>query len=125
MQVRITGPYTPGALQKMLVDVVEPRLSAVPGVAGIGRGLGVEIGVSVSYDAQRLRMLGVPPDLLTDAIGNARVVQALGTERLGATQRAVVLRDQPGALEDLADLPVRAPSRPRLRAGRAGHHPRR
>jgi hydrophobic/amphiphilic exporter-1 (mainly G- bacteria), HAE1 family len=110
MQVRITGPYTPGALQKMLVDVVEPRLSAVPGVAGIGRGLGVEIGVSVSYDAQRLRMLGVPPDLLTDAISNARVVQALGTERLGATQRTVVLRDQPGALEDLADLPVRAPS---------------
>ncbi len=110
MQVRVSGPYTPGTLQKMLVDLVEPRLQAVPGVAGVSRGAGVEIGVSVSYDAQRLRMLGIPPDLLSDAIRNARTVEALGNEQMGATVRAVVLRDVPETLEDLAALPVRAPS---------------
>jgi multidrug efflux pump subunit AcrB len=110
MSVRITGPYTPGTLQQMLVEYVEPRLSSVPGVAGISRGAGVEIGVSVSFDARRLRMLGIPPELLTEAIGGARVVEALGAEEMGASVRAVVLRDQPSELEDLARLPIRAPS---------------
>ncbi len=110
MSVRITGPYTPGTLQKMLVEFVEPRLSAVPGVAGVSRGAGVEIGVSVSFDARRLRMLGIPPELLTQAIGGARVAEALGQEEMGASVRAVIMRDQPSEIEDLARLPIRAPS---------------
>ena len=32
----VTGPYTPGALQKLADDNLTPRLSAVPGVAGVG-----------------------------------------------------------------------------------------
>lgn len=110
MSVRITGPYTPGTLQKMLVELVEPRLSAVPGVAGVSRGAGVEIGVSVSFDARRLRMLGIPPELLTQAISGARVMEALGEEEMGASVRAVIMRDEPTELEDLARLPIRAPS---------------
>ena len=110
MSVRITGPYTPGTLQNMLVEFVEPRLSAVPGVAGVSRGAGVEIGVSVSFDARRLRMLGIPPELLTQAIGGARVAEALGQEEMGASVRAVIMRDQPSEIEDLARLPIRAPS---------------
>ena len=55
-------------------------------------------------------MLGIPPDLITAAIAGARIVQSLGEERLGASVRAIVLRDQPQALEDLNALPIRAPS---------------
>ena len=39
--------------------------------------------------------------------GFENVVAALGTERIGASKREVVLRDAPGALEELEDLPIR------------------
>ncbi len=63
---------------------------------------------------------GILPDQIASALAGARMVQALGEERRGTTIRAVVLRDQPGAYEDLEHLPIRASSRPGVRAGRAG-----
>ena len=111
MQITMTGPYTPGALQKVMETTVSPRLAAVPGVASIsGAQGGTDLSVSVNYDGLRMRQLGIPPDLLTSAIAGARIVQSLGEERLGASVRAIVLRDQPAAIEDLAALPIRAPS---------------
>ena len=38
------------------------------------------------------------------------MVRALGEEQEGATTRAVILRDQPKAYQDLESLPIRAPS---------------
>ncbi|MGQ0641320.1 MAG: efflux RND transporter permease subunit [Gemmatimonadaceae bacterium] len=111
VRLTLTGPYTPGTLQQLADERLEPRLSAVPGVAGIGIAGGTELGVSVTYDAQRLRQLEVSPQLLSDAIRGARIVRALGEERMGAAERQVVLRDQPGAIEELGDLPI---------SGRAG-----
>lgn len=109
MSLTVFGPYTPGTLQKLLDERVSPRLTAVPGVAGVNVRGGTDLGVSVRYDATQLRRMGVSPLALNDAINGARVVQSLGTQRRGTTIRNVVLRDQPNALADLEQLPVRGP----------------
>lgn len=106
LRVLLSGPYTPGALQRVADDVLTPRLSAVGGVSAVSVQGGTEFGASVSYDPLLLRQLGVDPQALATAVRESRVVAALGTERLGASRREVVLRDQPGALEELNDLPI-------------------
>lgn len=105
----VSGPYTAGTLQKLADETVNPRLSAVSGVSGISVQGGTELGVSVSYDARLLRQLDVSPAAISAALSEARIVRALGEERLGSTQRQVVVRDQPQALEELNNLPVRGP----------------
>mgnify|MGYP001194473554 FL=1 len=106
LTLTISGPYTAGTLQKIADEQVEPRLSAVPGVGSIGVQGGTEAGVSVTYDPALFRQLGISPQALGDAIAGARVVRALGTEQRGANERPVVMRDQPGAVEELANLPI-------------------
>jgi multidrug efflux pump subunit AcrB len=107
LRVLLSGPYTPGALQRIADDVFTPRLSAVNGVSAVSVNGGTEFGASVSYDPTLLRQVGVEPAALALAIRESRMVQALGTERLGASKREVVLRDQPNALEELEALPIR------------------
>jgi multidrug efflux pump subunit AcrB len=105
----VSGPYTPGTVADLVRKEIEPRLLAVPGVAGVNSYGGAERRVAVTYDAQRLRQLGIAPDRLRDALAGARAVRPLGLERFGATQRAVLLADQPRVIEDLAELPVAGP----------------
>jgi len=106
LTLTIGGPYTAGALQQIADELVEPRLSAVPGVGNIGIQGGTEAGVSVSYDPALLRQLGISPAALGSALAGARVVEALGREQRGSGERPVILRDQPNAVEDLANLPI-------------------
>jgi HAE1 family hydrophobic/amphiphilic exporter-1 len=108
LRVTMTGPYTPGALQKIANDLVSPRVTAVDGVSGppVIRG-GTTFGASVAYDPRLLRQLGIAPAQISQALRDARKVESLGEEQFGATRRAVVLRDQPGAIEDLSRLAVR------------------
>lgn len=113
----VTGPYTPGALQRTLNERVSPRLSNVTGVAGVTTRGGTTFGVAVTYEAARLRQLGIAPERLADAIASARVVAALGTLTRGGTVQSVVLRDQPAALDSLASLPVVGPGGRRFRLG--------
>ncbi|HLG06100.1 MAG TPA: efflux RND transporter permease subunit [Gemmatimonadales bacterium] len=110
LRYSLSGPYTPGALSRLSREQIQPRLNTIPGVGSVRTYGSAETGVSVSYDATRLRQLGIPPSLLTAAIAGARMVQALGEERIGASERTVVLRDQPRAYQDLERLPIRAPS---------------
>src|SRR5688572_27501457 len=105
--VTITGPYTPGALQKLADDNLSPRLSAVQGVAGVRASGGTDFSVTISYDAMMMRQLGVSPGALATAVGEARMVQALGEEQRGVSEFEVTLRDQPNAIEQLEQLPVR------------------
>jgi len=105
----VSGPYTPGTLQKLADETVNPRLSAVPGVSGIVVQGGTELGVSVAYDARLLRQLDVSPAALATALNEARIVRSLGTERFGSTERQVVVRDQPQVIEELNALPIRGP----------------
>ena len=107
LRVLLNGPYTPGALQRLSDEMLTPRLSAVNGVSGVSVGGGTEFGASVSYDPLLLRQIGVDPQAIATAISEARIVQALGIERIGSNKREVVLRDQPNALEELNNLPVR------------------
>lgn len=117
MLITLGGPYTPGALQRLATEVLEPRLSAVPGVAGIDVQGGAEFGVSVSYSPSLLRQLGIDPVAIGLAINEARVVQSVGREVRGATERPVSMRDQPTVVEQLADLPVRGPGGRVFRVG--------
>lgn len=107
----VTGPYTAGALQKLADETLSPRLSAVPGVAGVSAFGGTDFSVSVSYDARLLRQLGVSPLALGQAVRDARLVQSLGEEQRGTTEFEVTLRDQPDAIEQLEQLPVRGRGR--------------
>ena len=102
----VTGPYTPGSLSRIVREKVEPQVSAVPGVARARATNVAQIGVAVTYDARLLREMGIAPAALQAALRDSRLVQALGEEQRGATERHVVLRDQPEAMEQLADLPV-------------------
>ena len=108
MLFTVSGPYTPGTLQKLADENVNPRLSAVSGVAGISIQGGTELGVSVSYDASLLRQLDISPAAIATALSEARIVRALGEEQFGSTERQVVVRDQPQVLDELNVLPVRA-----------------
>lgn len=107
LRVLLNGPYTPGALQRIADENISPRVSAVPGVAGVNLRGGTTFGATVSYDGRLLRQLGIAPQALADAVRGARVVESLGVERIGASKREVVLRDQPRALEELEALPIR------------------
>jgi multidrug efflux pump subunit AcrB len=109
LQYTVYGPYTPATLVKLVEEQIKPRISAVEGVAGVDASSAAEIRIAVTYDGQRLRQLGIPPEALREAIGNARMVDAIGKERSGSTERPVVLRDQPKVIEDLAVLPVQGP----------------
>ncbi|MEP7324953.1 MAG: efflux RND transporter permease subunit, partial [Gemmatimonadota bacterium] len=113
----VYGPYTPATLAKLVEEQITPRISAIEGVAGVSSGTPAEIVVSVSYDGQRLRQLGISPALIVNAIRNARVVQSVGKEEAGSSVRPVVLRDQPNAVEDLADLPIAGPGGRIFRVG--------
>jgi multidrug efflux pump subunit AcrB len=103
----ISGPYTPGALERLADESIVPRLAAVDGVAGVQAEGGAELGVSVTFDPRRLRQLGISPSDINSAIRDSRLVSSLGHQRAGATERRVVLRDQPEALADLEALPLR------------------
>ncbi len=105
----VYGPYTAGTLQDLVERQVTPRLNAVPGVAGVSSMGGAVVGVSVAYQPERLRQLGIEPAALSEALARARVVEAIGVERGGATERQVVLRDTPEVLEQLGELPIRGP----------------
>ena len=117
LRVLLSGPYTPGAMQRIADAQITPRVGAVPGVSGVSVGGGTDFGATVSYDARLLRQLGISPTTLGDAIAGARVVAALGTERIGASKREVVLRDQPGAIEELEALPIRGRGNQLFRLG--------
>ncbi len=106
----IVGPYTSGTLTKLTRDQVYPRVTAVPGVSGVGLSGSAEPGVAVTYDPVRLRQLGINPDVIRAAVASARVVQALGEQPRGTNVLTVALRDRPKALEDLGQLVIRAPS---------------
>lgn len=103
----VSGPYTPGALARIVDRDVKPTLDAVPGVSGTSRQGGAERMVTVTYDPARLQEMGLTPQALSDALGIARVVRPVGLERLGASEEAVVIKDQPTRIEDLNELPVR------------------
>ncbi len=105
----VYGPYTAGSLQELVERQVKPRINAVPGVAGVRARGGAVVGVAVAYQPERLRQLGIEPAVLNDALARARVVEAIGVEHGGATERQVVLRDTPDALEVLGRLPVPGP----------------
>ena len=110
LQYSLSGPYTPGTLSKLAREQLQPRLTSVPGVSSVNSFGSATVGVSVSYDVQRLRQLNISPALLSVALAGARMVQALGEEQAGSTVRSVVLRDQPHVYQDLEQLPIRAPS---------------
>ena len=103
----LSGPYTPGTLSDLVTREIQPRIMSVPGVAGVNQNGGATRRVAVTYDAQRLRQLSINPERLNEALRSARAVRPLGLEKFGATERAVLLSDQPTVVEDLAELPVR------------------
>jgi len=107
LRFTLSGPYTAGTLARLARERITPRLGAVPGVAGVDVGGGAEQGVTVAYDATRLRQLAVSPDALRQALKAAQMRRALGVEQGGVAERPVVLDARALSLDALAALPVR------------------
>src|SRR6266545_583318 len=108
LRYTLSGPYTAGTLARLARELITPRLGAVAGVADVAVSGGAEQGVTVAYDARRLRQLGVTPDALQDALQSAQLRRALGAERAGAAERPVVLEARASTAAALGDLPVAA-----------------
>jgi hydrophobic/amphiphilic exporter-1 (mainly G- bacteria), HAE1 family len=108
MVFSVTGPYTPGSLQKIVNEQVVPRIASVPGVGSAQAQNSITVGVAVIYDPQLLRQLQIRPEALNQALQSARMVRSLGDETMGASVRHVILRDDPSALEELSALPIRS-----------------
>ncbi|MEO8031585.1 MAG: efflux RND transporter permease subunit [Gemmatimonadota bacterium] len=102
----VSGPYTPGALARIVEREIKPRLDAVPGVSGSSLQGGAERQISASFDPALLAQLGLEPQRLAAALGVARVVRPVGLDRQAGGERPVVLKDQPRRIEDLSELPV-------------------
>jgi HAE1 family hydrophobic/amphiphilic exporter-1 len=109
LRYTLVGPFTPGTLAQIANRDMVPRLATVPGVAGVSVAGGAEVGVSVSYNASRLRQLGVAPEALAAALSGSRLVRAVGDWRNGTGMIPVTLRDQPASLAAIAALPVTGP----------------
>jgi hydrophobic/amphiphilic exporter-1 (mainly G- bacteria), HAE1 family len=111
LRYTLSGPYTAGTIARAARDLALPRVSAVPGVAGVGVAGGAELGVSVTYDGVRLRRLGLTPEAVVSALQNARLVVALGEERTegAGVVRPVVLYDHPADLDALSALAIPGP----------------
>src|SRR6266850_2137809 len=81
----------PGAsaelVETYLGSPIEAAIQSVRGIQRIGSESGVRssggalVGIAVAYQPERLRQLGVDPSALSEALANARVVQAIGVER--------------------------------------------
>jgi HAE1 family hydrophobic/amphiphilic exporter-1 len=110
MVFSVTGPYTPGSLQKIVNEQVVPRISSVPGVGSATAQNSITLGMAIIYDPQLLRQLQIRPEALNQALQSARMVRSLGDETMGASVRHVILRDDPSALEELSALPIRSAS---------------
>jgi HAE1 family hydrophobic/amphiphilic exporter-1 len=108
LRFTVIGQYSPPTLQRIINEQVVTRISAIPGVGNVSLSGSVRSGASVVYDPLLLRQLNIEPTVLGTALSSARQVRVLGDEELGASVRHVVLRDEPKALEDLEDLPIRA-----------------
>jgi hydrophobic/amphiphilic exporter-1 (mainly G- bacteria), HAE1 family len=117
LQVEVSGPYTPGTLQKLLLDQVSPRMAAVPGVSSVRDRGGSDLGVAVTYDPSLLRRVGVQPALVNSTLRDARIVEALGEETRDGVTRSVIMRDEPDGLEAVAQLPIAASGRRTFRMG--------
>jgi multidrug efflux pump subunit AcrB len=117
LRYTLAGPYTPGTMQQVARDQITPRLSAIIGVAGVNSMGGATTGIAVSYDASRLRQLGIPPERIGEALSASRRVQALGEQLQGVGKIPVILRDQPHEYRDLEELPVRGPGNRVFRLG--------
>ena len=103
LQVDVSGPYTPGTLQRFLDDVVVPQLAAVRGVSGVRTMGGNARGVAVTYDPVTLRRAGVTPGQLVQALTTAGARIPLGID---ARQRNVVVAPDATSLEAVRALPV-------------------
>lgn len=117
LRFTLSGPYTPGTLARLARERITPRLAAVPGVAGVDVSGGAEQGVTVAYDATRLRQLDVSPDALRQALEGALVRRALGTEQGSSAERPVVLDARTVSLAAIAELPVSAAGQRSFRLG--------
>ena len=117
LQYTLAGPYTPGTLAQLARRVIVPQIGTLPGVADVSVMGGAQVGVTVAYDAGRLRQLGVDPAAVAAALLASRVVVSMGTERAGGGEVPVLIRDVPASLAALAALSVAGPAGRVLRLG--------
>jgi HAE1 family hydrophobic/amphiphilic exporter-1 len=108
LEINVVGPYTPGALRKIVDDILEPRLASVPGISSTRTNGGADNRITVSYDPSLLHQLGIEPRDLQQAIDQAVQIRALGQVDRSTMALSVSVNDQPQAISDLSRLPVTA-----------------
>ncbi len=90
--------------QKLMEEVVEPRLARVPGVSRVNLEGGRPREVQIRFDAFRLAALGLTPQQIAEAVVSARAASA-GFDNVGRRQFTVRLAGRE-AVENLGNLIV-------------------
>ncbi len=108
--------------QKLMEEVVEPRLARVPGVSRVNLEGGRPREVRISFDPHRLAALGLAPDRIAQAVAGARdasagfvsmgrrqfTVRFAGREPVTALGELIVgwNEDRPLYLREVADIQI-------------------
>ncbi|MDD5706186.1 MAG: efflux RND transporter permease subunit, partial [Kiritimatiellae bacterium] len=96
-----TGKLDPLQIRRIVDEQVKYRIERVPGVAALNVYGGHEREIQVRLDADRLKSLGIPLDLMIERIKSANITLPAGTVESG--RHEIVVRT-PGEYTDLDQL---------------------
>ena len=102
----VTGPFTPEALRAYVDDHLAPELAQIDGVAAIQAEGGRARILEVELDPNRMRALGLSPELVRRRLGEMELVGEAGLVEQGGILRTLALRQRPESPSDVLRLPL-------------------
>ena len=102
----VTGPFTPEALRAYVDDRLAPELAQIDGVAAIQPEGGRARILEVELDPNRMRALGLSPELVRRRLGEMELVGEAGLVQQGGILRTLALRQRPESPTDVLRLPL-------------------
>ena len=93
-------------LQRLVSDVIQPRLARIQGVSSVTISGEVEEQVIVSVDADKLRAFGISADQVSNAIAQNNASLPVGVVGRSGAEYPVRAASEFGALEDIRQLTV-------------------
>lgn len=103
----VTGPYTLEALRQYVTEEVEPAVGQLEGVGGIRTYGGRERILQIELDENRIRSLGLLPQMVANAVSRMEFVNEAGavwTER--GTIRTLTIRETTDDVREIEELPL-------------------
>ncbi len=106
MNIALSGPQTPAALNYSATNDIAPRLQAVPGVAAVNVSGGEVSEVEVQADPAKMNAYGISFAQLQAALTAANVNTPAGSITTGSNNLAVRALGRFGSIPDISNLIV-------------------